>query len=151
MTSILKENESEKAGGALVWWIAVLPAALLGGLAGSFLARAAQLLASLGGLPNLGNSNWGRFVQVLIAELPAGALFVIVGALTAPRWRIGTAVVLGILWVVLSGTMHVLSQPAPGLWNYVPVGVAAVAAAGGATYVQMKGRVAASRTAGADA
>ena len=117
-------------------WIAVLPAATLGGLAAHIIAIIGNSPGCTRGMVNPEESVFDRFFVVLISNIAMGAATVIAGAKTAPRCRRATAIVLAVFWVFLSGMMFtVLLQRPTGFWDYMAVVVGAVAATGGAVYV----------------
>jgi len=99
-------------------WIGVLPAAVLGRFAyGTILAAIYRVKAVPGGvLPD--TSALGHWLQLLIFYPPPIAIFVVAGAMMAPRRRLATAVVLAAPAIALSLTIHVLLPDHVGVNNY---------------------------------
>ena len=99
----------------LLRWIAVLPAAIGGAfivkLAGSLLGRAVR--------QGLGSESHSAFALQLLFYVATSAAFVLAGAAIAPRHRPVIAIVLAVLWILLSLMTHIVSQPHPGTTNYL--------------------------------
>lgn len=99
-------------------WICVIPAAWLA----SWVVRGlGPFLLSLGGLLDLRSPNYPEFLFPLTNFLPSGAAFSFVGAMVAPRARLGASVILAVFCIAISCVVHVLTQVNPGLTNYMHV------------------------------
>jgi hypothetical protein len=70
---------------------------------------------------------WNRLLRYVIWLFPMGVLFVMAGALTAPRWRIAAAGVLAAVWIVWTGRVHG--------WGYEGVAGAVIGSATGVMFV----------------
>jgi len=112
----------------LLRWMGVLPAAGVGLLTGYFMAGVLLGLAAalrIVGPPS--DFGWNRLLRYVIWLFPMGALFVLAGALTAPRWRLAVAGVLAVFWIAWTGKVHG--------WGYEAVTGAVIGSAAGAAYV----------------
>ena len=111
----------------LLRWICVLPAAMFG----EFAARQVSGLVwrfVIDGWAGGSESNLA-FAAKLMVHAVAAAGFVLAGALTAPRSRGATALVLAIVSAFLSLVIHVLGQQHPGTVNYLHLAAEATGAA----------------------
>lgn len=120
-------------------WACVLPGAALGSLAIRFIAERVGLLAV---------SAWGRpaestfvYYLALLLRMPAEAGFVVAGAKTAPRGRLGTAIALAIVRVLLSLLVHIVLQSNPGAVNYTHFAAESMGSALGLAYILYTERV----------
>lgn len=122
---------------AIQWlqWGCVLPAAVLGGQAVQFLAeRIVRLAISIGGTPA---PSTVVSLPGMLLHLPGPAAFVFAGALTAPRGRRLMAFFLAAVGVVLSLTVHILTQPHPGATNYAHFALEALGSALGVALIHV--------------
>ena len=55
----------------------------------------------------------------MLLLVPSGFAFVFAGALVAPRYKLVVAVCLATVSAILSLLIHVLTQPNPGIVNYM--------------------------------
>jgi hypothetical protein len=103
-------------------WIAVLPGAVIGSLAakvvGGILGLLITALISLGGTVDPHSVYYYEYLVLLFVHFPRGLGFVLAGAVIAPRFRLITAVLLGLFWTCQSLMIHVLGQQNPGYNNY---------------------------------
>src|SRR4051812_16599293 len=91
----------------LVRWFCVLPAAVLGDCAVSFLVRAVVQIVRAGGSGILGDSSLAFWFGVLLSYGPPKAAFVIAGAKMAPRQQVASSIVLTMLGLGLSLMTHI--------------------------------------------
>src|SRR5262245_49502537 len=94
-------------------WICVLPAAIIVAAAVRYASRIVVIIVravSLSALASLGRSG--------VLYVPTDAAFVLVGAITAPRYRVITAIVLAAIRLGLALVAHVLRPDSVGLTNY---------------------------------
>jgi len=121
----------------LLRWILVLPAAALAVLALRIIASIAMPppLAQLPGTPAQPPSDFHRFVLPQIFGALMAAAFVLMGAKTAPRFRLATAIVLSVLWMLYAFMMFVFVHLGRGKPHYAHFVIAAVAVAVAAAYV----------------
>lgn len=104
-------------GIVLLRWTCVLPAAVLGGSAASYNGGlASRLVASRWGTP--AESGFASGLRLLMFSVPKEAVFVIAGAMTAPRHRLATTIVLATAAIAMSLVVHVLGQRNPGVVNF---------------------------------
>src|SRR5262245_47440061 len=89
-------------------WFCVLPAAVFGEFAVSFLVMAVARIASYGGLGMLGDSSFAYWCGLFLSHGPQKAAFVIMGAMVAPRRKVATAIALAVLGLGLSLMTHVV-------------------------------------------
>ncbi|MEK6260304.1 MAG: hypothetical protein AABP62_16930 [Planctomycetota bacterium] len=122
MKSFSELTRKEKAI-ELLWWIGVLPVAMLAGLVGHMLTVAFVVHPVLSGLSYEGT---GRWLRHLIGGFLGGAAFVVAGAKTAPRFRRATALVLAVGHIVSAVGIHWIHHR-----DIIPVIAATVAAVGG--------------------
>ncbi len=101
-------------------------------------------VAQLPGSSAMPASDFYRIYLPWIFRILMGAVFVIAGAKTAPRCCLATAIVLAVLWSLISLNIHVLvhlSQGTPHYTHFIVEAVAAVGAAGSILYSEKsKGR-----------
>lgn len=110
-------------------WIAVLPAAVLGGLAAHLIVIVVNSPGCTRGILRPDESVLDRFFVVVTSNIAMGLATVFAGAKTAPRQRKVVAVVLAVLWVFFSGMVFtVLLQRRTGFLDYVAVIVRAIGA-----------------------
>gem|GEM_PF-2559040 len=130
------ELTSKEKAIEILRWIAVLPAAILGGAAAHILAIVFNSPGCTRGMVNPGVYVWDRFFVVLMSNVAMGAATVIAGAKTAPRFRQAIGIVLAVMWVFYSGMVFTILLYRPThFWDYMAVVVGAIAAAGGAIYI----------------
>jgi hypothetical protein len=106
----------------------VMPAAGAGVATGYFMAGVLMGLAGafrVVGPPSDVGGN--RLLRYVIWLFPMGALFVMAGALTAPRWRVASAAVLAVVWIGWTGKVHG--------WGYEAVAGAVIGSAAGVMFV----------------
>ncbi len=96
-------------------WLFVLPAALL---ASWSIHGAGNVLLSTVGLYLRGPS-YPEFLFPLQQLLPSGIVFVLAGTWMAPSRRQVAVIALVVLGLSLSWLIHVITQPAPGLTNFM--------------------------------
>jgi hypothetical protein len=122
----------------LLRWLAVLPAAVLANLAPRFLAgfMMSRPVAQPLGVPPLPVSDFQRYVLSWLFGLLMGALFVFVGAKTAPRFRPATAVVLAFLWTLYAFLIHIAVHLGQGVPHYTHFAIGAGGAVGTAAYLR---------------
>ena len=126
---------SEKAIEVLRW-LAVLPVAVIAGVAAHLLAIIGNSPGCTRGLINPDESVLDRCFVVLVSNVAMGAVIVIAGAKTAPRYKQVVAIVLAVVWIFFSGMVFtVLLQRPAQFWDYMAVVVGAIAAVGGAAYI----------------
>lgn len=116
-------------------WIGVLPVAVLCQSLYHMIVMALFLTkATVGGeVPQ--RSALVDFLYLLIYYPPHVALFVIAGAMVAPRFRLATAILLAVLAIALSLTIHVLLPDNVGVNNYKHFTAESAGAIGGLVFV----------------
>ena len=120
-------------------WIAVLPAAALGGAAAHILIILGNSPGCTRGMINPDESIIDRLMVVTISNIAFGATVVIAGAKTAPRARRVTAFVLTGLLIFTSGMLvTVLIGKPTAFADYLAVVVATASAIGGAIYIHVQ-------------
>lgn len=108
-------------------WICVLPSAFLGAFVARYLGGiVGYALVHGSGLGS--ESSIALLAQILVYGI-AAAVFVLAGALTAPRRRAIFGIVLAAVCAGLSLLTHVLSQSHPGRTNYLHLTAEAAGAA----------------------
>lgn len=117
----------------LLRWICVVPAAVIGGFAARYLGSIVGRFAIYGWGP-VSESNIGFSILLFVYAISSAA-FVLAGAFTAPRNRRIAALVLAIAGTLLSLLTHVLSQPHPGMVNYLHLAAETAGAALSVPYV----------------
>jgi hypothetical protein len=110
----------------LLRWIGVVPVAMLAGLVGHMLTVAIVVHPILSGLSREGT---GRWLRHLIGGFLGGAAFVVAGAMTAPRFRRATALVLAAGYILSVLGIHWVRHG-----DIIPVVAATVAAAAGVAF-----------------
>lgn len=126
MKSFSELTRKEKAI-ELLWWIGVLPVAMLAGLVGHMLMVAIVVQPVMSGLSREGT---GRWLRHLIGGFLSGVPFVVAGAKTAPRFRRVTALVLAACSIVSAVGIHWVNHR-----DVIPVVAATVAAVGGVAFL----------------
>jgi len=122
-------------------WMAVLPAAILGGLAAHLVAIIGNSPGCTRGMVNPDESVLDKFFVVLMSNALMGAVTVVAGAKTAPRHRRIVAVVLAVAFIFVCGmTFTVALQRQFSPWDFMAIIVGAVAAATGAAHVCLEKR-----------
>jgi hypothetical protein len=123
----------EKASEVLRW-ICVLPAAVLGGFAASYISYFVGRLTDYrwGARAEL---NFAYDLLLLIHYIPKEAAFVIAGANTAPRSRLATTVVLIIAKIIILFIVHVVGQINTAAVNYLHFAAESGGAALGLAYI----------------
>jgi hypothetical protein len=93
----------------VVRWVLVVPAAWVAGMALVFLERFIRppMMVLPPGTPRPPVSDFQRIYLPIVLGIVMAAAFVIVGAKTAPRWRVRVAGILAALWIVFSYLFHV--------------------------------------------
>jgi peptidoglycan/LPS O-acetylase OafA/YrhL len=81
-------------------------------------------------------SDFPVFLLTLLQHVPAGAIFVLAGAMVAPRRRFATALLLAICWIGLSLATHILTQTYWGRANFVHLAMESAGAAIGIACVR---------------
>lgn len=109
-------NEAEPAGGQrrklqeVLRWVLIVPAAVL----------SSWLSAGLGSVFIITRSpGYAEFLFPLLFLLPSGVAFTLVGGLVAPRYQVAIAICLAAWCIIQSLCVHVITQPSPGLTNYM--------------------------------
>ncbi len=98
-----------------VRWLFVLPAAFVA----SWLVHGiSDFLLSTAGL-DLRGSGYPEFLFPLQQLLPSGVVFVLAGVLLAPSRRRAAVIALVVLGISSSWSVHVVTQSAPGLTNFM--------------------------------
>ncbi len=120
----------------VVRWVLVVPAAWLAGMALPFLERLVRppMMAQLPGTPRPQVSDFRIYLSHLLGIVMA-AVFVIVGAKMAPRWRVTVAGILAALWIVFSYLIHGMPHGSFELRYLIRPIVATVSAVAAAVYV----------------
>ena len=121
----------------VVRWVCVAPASMLAGMAPRFVASffMPPALAQLPGTPPVRVSDFQRYYLPHMIGFVMAAAFVIVGARMAPRWRVPVAVVLAVVWVLYSFSVHILPHWGHDPRHYRYVYVAALSAAAAAANI----------------
>lgn len=118
----------------IVQWIAVLPAAILGGWAAHlFCTQIVRFLISTVGLSS--ESAVIGFVFLVLGHLPQKVAFVVAGAEIAPHARRTTAIVLAVVAAIMSLLIHLLVQSRIGSTNFAHFTAEAIGAALGVVIV----------------
>jgi cytosine/uracil/thiamine/allantoin permease len=65
------------------------------------------------------NPGYAEFLFPLLFLLPSGVAFTLVGAMVAPRYRVAIAICLAAWCSIQSLCVHIITQPSPGLTNYM--------------------------------
>jgi hypothetical protein len=114
---------AKEKGIELLRWVCVLPAAILGDYVGYIIGGTVGRLAQIVGLvhPPSDDSGINRTLRYLIWMFPEGVASVIAAAKTAPRYRLATASVAAVLWILLIDTIHRFGGP-----TLVATGVAGI-------------------------
>jgi hypothetical protein len=94
----------------VLWWLAVLPAALLASMAVRLLLGVGVQAARSGGWEIFGDSGVGYWPKMFLFYVPQPAAFVLAGALVAPRYKRATAIVLATLGILGSLLIHIAGQ-----------------------------------------
>jgi hypothetical protein len=124
----------------LLWWLCVLPAAVLGHVAAQFVVGAVLQMARDAGWDIFSGSSIANSLIRLLWHLPPNAAFVIAGAKIAPRHQKTTAIVLTLFGLIFSLMTHVISQHffagrRLGFNNYMDLCAESVGALGGAAFI----------------
>ena len=96
-------------------WLFVLPAAFI---ASRLVHGAGDFVLSTMGL-DLRAPGYPKFLFPLQQLLPSGVAFVLAGAWMAPSRRQATVIALVVLGISSSWLIHVVTQSAPGLTNFM--------------------------------
>jgi hypothetical protein len=129
----------------VLWWLCVLPAAVLGHVAAQFVVGAVLQMARDAGWDIIGESSIANSLIRLLWHLPPNAAFVIAGAKMAPRHQKTTAIVLTLFGLIFSLLTHVISQHffagrRLGFNNYMDLCAESAGALGGAAYIMLQVR-----------
>jgi hypothetical protein len=128
----------------VVRWLCVLPAAMLGSFVVQLIVGAVVQIADNSGLGILGDSKIAYSLRLFLFYVPRESVFVIAGAMTAPRHQMATAIVLTVLGICLSLMTHVVGQHLAGnhvgLVNYTHFFAESAGAVGGAAYIFLQDR-----------
>jgi hypothetical protein len=118
----------------LVRWLCVPAAAVLAVIVLSLLARLAipPVYAQPPGAPPAPTNFGARRLVFRAFSVLMGASFVAAGAMTAPRRRLPTALVLATLWIGYSFLSHIAVHLGRGTPHYLDFALAAAAAAAAA-------------------
>ncbi len=114
-------------------WICVLPAAVIGGIAAHYFGGIVWRFAFYG--RGAASESSIAFSAQLLAYAVAAAVFVLLGALIAPRNRKLAALVLAVAYTLLSLFAHVISQDHPGRVNYLHLAAETTGAVSSLAYV----------------
>jgi hypothetical protein len=122
----------------LLRWVGVIPAAVLGGYAAYVVFVLQNMVVhylQVGPYIDF----FQRFLLVIASNAVAGVVTVIAGAMTAPRCRRVTAIVLAISWTVLYSGRVLTSFPGEytGFEDRLSDVVQAIGAFGGAYYIHV--------------
>jgi hypothetical protein len=134
----------------VLWWLCVLPAAVLGHVAAQFVVGAGLQMARDAGWEIFGESSIANSLIRLLWHLPPNAAFVIAGTMMAPRHQKTTAIVLTLFGLIFSLMTHVISQHflagrRLGFNNYMNLCAESAGALGGAAYILLQVRREAAR------
>jgi hypothetical protein len=109
-------NESEPSAGQKLQlpeplrWILFVPAAVVASWLGAGVGSVFVFTR---------NPGYAEFLFPLLFLLPSGVAFTLVGAMVAPRYRVAIAICLAAWCSIQSLCVHIITQPSPGLTNYM--------------------------------